>query len=84
MEFKEFSNPESKDYDITSCLDCSDPIKNDQINPYTEQLIDLIGILENISEAELLQNYGITLQEYFNPNLETINKVRERFGVSRK
>lgn len=55
-----------------------------QFNPYIEQLVDLIGILEDVSEAELLRNYGITLQEYYNPNQDTIYRVKEYLGIKRK
>ena len=52
MEFKEFSNPEGKDYDISSSLNGFDSI-NSSANPYSEQLVELIGILEDISEETL-------------------------------
>ena len=48
MEFKEFTNPEGKDYDINSSFNSSV-----QINTYSEQLDDLIGILEDITEETI-------------------------------
>ena len=76
MEFKEFSNPEAKDYDINSNFG---EIQTNNVtgNPYMTQLIDLIGILEDVTEEELQQNYGISMTEYFNPTAETIYKVSQ-------
>ena len=76
MEFKEFSNPESKDYDITNSFEGAQTTSAAG-NPYIEQLIDLIGILEDINEEELRQNYGISITEYLHPNAETISKVKD-------
>lgn len=44
------------------------------------QLFDLIGILEDIEENELIENYGISMQEYLRPTAETIKKVSERLN----
>lgn len=44
------------------------------------QLLDLIGILEEINETELIENYRITMKEYFRPNAETIQKVSEKLN----
>jgi len=83
MEFKEFSNPEENDYDITSSL-ASVGSNNSTVNPYSEQLIDLIGILEDINEEDLQDQYGISMSEYLNPTAETITKVSEKlFGRHR-
>ena len=78
MEFKEFTNPEEKDYDINSSLNRFN--NSVSVNPYSEQLIDLIGILEDVSEEELQEQYGISMNEYFHPTEETINKVSERIN----
>ena len=81
MEFKEFTNPESKDYDIYNSLKESEPVKNISIsNPYVEQLIDLIGFLEDITDEELQEKYGISMQEYFHPTAEVILKVTEKLN----
>lgn len=81
MEFNEFSNPESKDYDINSSFE---ETQTKTIgNPYIEQLIDLIGILEDINEEELVQNYGISITEYLNPNAKTISKVKDFLGIKK-
>ena len=76
MEFKEFTNPEGKDYDINSSFNSFN--SSVQINPYSEQLDDLIGILEDITEEELQEQYGISMNEYLHPTEETINKVAEK------
>ncbi len=80
MEFKEFSNPESKDYDINSSFRETETNSATR-NPYIEQLIDLIGILEDVTEEELQQNYGISMNEYFNPTAETVSKVKDALGI---
>ena len=79
MEFKEFTNPEEKDYDINSSLESS-TYNNQTFNPYSEQLDDLIGILEDVTEEELQEQYGISMNEYFHPTEETINKVSEKIN----
>ena len=72
-EFKEFNNPLEKNYDIPKEFGSMD-VKS---NPYSKYLVDLIGILEDINEQDLLKNYGISLNEYYNPTLEVIQKVEE-------
>ncbi len=79
MEFKEFTNPESSNYDINSSLNSLNSFNNNiSVNPYSEQLCDLIGILEDVSEANLQEQYGISMNEYFHPTEDTINKVKEK------
>ncbi len=80
MEFKEFTSPEERDYDINSSLNSFN--NSVSVNHYSEQLIDLIGILEDVSEEELQEQYGISMNEYLHPTEDTINKVTER--ISRK
>ncbi len=80
MEFKEFSNHESKDYDINSSFGEAQ-LNSATGSPYVEQLIDLIGILEDVTEEELQQNYGISITEYLHPNAETISKVKDALGI---
>ena len=78
MEFREFSNPEGRDYDITSSLKSgSVPTKS---NPYVVQLMDLIGILEDITDEDLKEQYGINMNEYLNPTRETIEKVSQKLN----
>ena len=78
MEFKEFTNPEKMDYDITSSLNSIN--NTTSVNHYSEQLVDLIGILEDITEEELQEQYGISMNEYLHPTEETIIKVSERIN----
>lgn len=82
MEFREYRNLEEKDYDINSSLsnNYSSNSQNIEDNQYIMQLLDLIGILEDINETELIENYGITMKEYFRPNAETIQKVSEKLN----
>ena len=76
MEFKEFTNPEEKDYDINSSLNNFN--NNVSVNPYSEQIFILIGILEDATEEELQEKYGISMNEYLHPTEDTINKVTEK------
>lgn len=78
MEFKEFTNPEERDYDINSSLNSFN--NSVSVNPYSEQLVDLIGILEDVTEEELEEQYGISMNEYLHPTEDTINKVTERIS----
>lgn len=81
MEFKEFNNPEEKDYDINSSLNGDkNNVNNVSFNPYTEELINLIGFLDDVTEEDLIENYGIRMNEYLCPNAETINKVTEKLN----
>lgn len=82
MEFKEFSNPENQDYDIKSSLKENENNTNKKTNPFELELMDLIGILDNINEEELQAKYGISVKEYLNPNQQTIIKVSKKLGVS--
>jgi len=52
-------------------------ISNNINNPYDEQLIDLIGFKVDITEKELMDQYGITYEEYLHPTEEIINKVMD-------
>lgn len=77
MEFKEFSDPLAKDYDITSSYD--EVVSNTYAeNNYTEELINLIGVLEDGDDP---LSYGITWEEYLHPTAETISKVKEALGI---
>ena len=80
MEFREYSNPEERDYDIKSSLNNNYLSNSLEANEYDIQLLDLIGILVDIDETELIENYGITMQEYLNPTAETIKKVSEKLN----
>ncbi len=78
MELREFTSPEERDYDIKSSLN---NLNNDPpVNPYSVQLFNLIGILEDVTDAELQEQYGISLAEYFHPTQETVDKVSERIN----
>ena len=82
MEFREFTNPESKDYDITSSIGNLNTINgytNEQ-NQYAMVLMNLIGILEDDEIKNIESLYGITEEEYLNPTAEVIAKVEARLG----
>ena len=79
MEFKEFSNPLEEDYDITSSYDNAE--ENTYVeNPYAEELMGLIGILEDDEDPRV---YGITYEEYLHPDVETIAKVKDALGIKK-
>lgn len=83
MEFREYSNPEANNYDVKSSFSTnSSNIQNS--NQYYDQLFDLIGILEDITEEELQENYGISMQEYLKPTGETIRKVEQKLNSIQK
>ena len=81
MEFREFVNPESADYDVYSSLVNTQYSNID--NPYDEQLAGLIGVLEDVSEKELLEKYGITYDEYLHPTEATIDKVMDAIQMEK-
>lgn len=73
MVFREFRNPEERDYDLKTSFNNA---VEDENNKYINELTNLIGILEDIDEDELFNKYGITLHEYFYPNQDVIDKVK--------
>ena len=85
MEFKEYSNPEEADYDITSSLNGKS--SEEEISKkfgYQLALSNLIGILEDIDEDELMDKYGITMEEYMHPTEEVLIKVRKAMRDNEK
>lgn len=80
MIFKEFRNPEERDYDINSSLNNNKSFSNSPSNQYSYQLAELIGLLEDVSEEELQELYGISMKEYFKPTAETIKKVTQKLN----
>ena len=64
---------------VTSSLDSG--TTNDSDN-YSEQLMTLIGVPEDTTDEELKAQYGISMDEYFNPNAETIKKVSDKLTAS--
>ena len=83
MEFKEYNNPEEMDYDINYSFDEDSAVYDEQGNNYTEQLLDLIGILEDFTDEDLMDTYGITMYEYLNPDASTIEKVKAKLETSK-
>ena len=83
MQFREYTNPESKDYDIVSSLQEEPSNQNTNKVDYSMLLADIIGILEDVDEEELMNNFGITMEEYSHPNKETLIKVRN-YLISKK
>lgn len=81
MEFKEFTNPEESDYDIMMSLE-GNANTNSEENPYVEEQMNLIGLLEDVNDAETLATYGITAEEYFNPTKESIRRLKSTLGVT--
>ena len=79
MEFREFTNPKEKDFDINSSSESSTNNYQDS-NQYYEQLFDLIGILEDVTEEDLQEQYGISMSEYLHTAKDTINKVTEKIS----
>lgn len=81
MEFKEFTNPEESDYDIMMSLE-GEANSNTQENPYVEEQLNLLGLLEDVDDASILATYGITAEEYFNPTKESIGRLKSTLGVT--
>ena len=81
MEYREYENPEEKDYDlrVEEMFE-----ENSSKNPNQETLIELLGLQEDINEEQLLERFGITLEEYLNPTDEVIKKVQEKLGIRQK
>ncbi len=80
MEFKEFSNPLEEDYDITSSLkNNDDPVTSKE--DYGLELMNLIGILEDVTSEDLEREFGITLEEYEHPTKEVVERVKTNLGT---
>ena len=76
-EFVEFTNPEEKDYDITSSLDAAERAKREvKVDKIHQDFTELLGDL-GFPELYELAHYGITDEEYTHPSLDTIKKLEE-------
>ena len=74
MEFKEFTNPEEKDYDITSSFSKTERAKKtSRENKISQIFTESLGNL-GFPELYELAHYGITDEEY---SLDTIKKIEE-------
>ena len=78
--FREFGNPEEEDYDLKMSYDDSERLPMYD-STYDDQLMDLIGILEDVTDEDLQNQYGISMEEYLHPNAETIEKVKKALGL---
>ena len=77
MEFKEFPNPEEKDYDITSSLNATERTQREtKVDKVHQDFTELLGNL-GFPELYELAPYGITDEEYTHPSLTTIKKLKE-------
>lgn len=77
MEFKEFTNPEEKDYDITSSFSKTERAKKtSRENKISQIFTESLGNL-GFPELYELAHYGITDEEYNHPSLTTIKKLKE-------
>ncbi len=77
MEFKEFTNPEEKDYDITSSLDAAERAKREaKVDKIHQDFTELLGDL-GFPELYELAPYGITNEEYNHPSLTTIKETKK-------
>ena len=82
-EFTEFNNPEGANYDLLSSPDdiiVRDGLTNQQIEEIYERMFELIGFCE---DGEHLQ-YGLTDEEYLHPTYETIEKLEQELGVTKR
>ena len=84
MEFKEFTNPENIDYDLESYNNTDElgtySNRGESKHDYALELYQLIGLLEDVTEEELQETYGISMNEYFKPNSDTIRKAKEKLN----
>ena len=76
VEFKEFTNPESADYDIEMSL----KDKSDE-DRYVDELTDLIGYLTDVTDEDIQKEYGISFYEYLHPTKEVVDRVRTNIGT---
>ena len=76
-EFVEFTNPEEKDYDITSSFSETERAKKTlRENKISQIFTELLGDL-GFPELYELAPYGIADEEYTHPSLDTIKKLKE-------
>ena len=80
-EFSEFKNPEGADYDVKSSLDSMLGAGEGKLSTdYKGQIINMIGIFEDVTDEELngilIDNYGITLDEYNSPTQDTVDHIK--------
>lgn len=83
-EFTEYENPLGNNYDIKSARRNVDPKEEARKEKLNNELIEVLGgYLEDITEQELIESYGITMHEYLNPSEDTIEKVKSHLGSGR-
>lgn len=70
----------NSDENISDITMSFETISEDDFDRYSLEMIDLIGILDHVSEEQLIRDYGITEFEYLHPTEKTINKVKEHLG----
>ena len=77
MEFKEFENPEEKDYDIKSNNQIIKNISNDEIeiSKSQKEFLDL-WIDLGMPEIYELEPFGINEKEFENPTKQTLIKLK--------
>lgn len=80
MEFKDFIDPNDVDFDIKSSVNSNSINNNTSINEYSYQLVDLIGVLDDVNEEDLQAKYGISVEQYYKPDAEIIAKVTEKIN----
>ena len=81
--FKEFTNPESVDYDIKTAVNKETVTIKKSVNQkekYIREIINMVGFLE---DGEWV-NYGITEDEYLNPTIEVVNKIKNKVKQEEK
>ena len=75
MEFKEYTNSEERDYDINMSFKNTNN-KENKHNRIHEEFFELLSYL-GFPEIHELEIYGITEEEYNNPTLSTIKKLKD-------
>lgn len=75
MEFKEYTNPEERDYDINMSLENTNN-KENKHNRIHKEFFELLSYL-GFPEVHELEGYGITEEEYTNPTLSTLKKLKD-------
>lgn len=83
MHFNEYPNVEEADYDIKSSLNLNEEKKPSSVheNAIQEAMLEamdwnILEDLDEISDEELLEAYGITKKEYLNPTEEVVLKIK--------
>ena len=82
-EYSEFTDPLEEDYDLRQFEPDPDADAFSPTTPdYTQEMLDLVGVLEDVTDEDLQATYGISVEEYLYPTAEAVAKVKASMSAT--